>query len=675
MSNTQHEEESLDSRPDQESSSTPDDGRRKLSTEYSEIVPDGLCLSIQRSNISLPTNSILQRLPEYSRFIDVRSLSDLFIALARREFTLRNDSDCQEYTKYYDFPRLLLSENNSNDRQTPLVLQPSLFHSNKVPPTIYFNTKQNNDSRTPISLPRTLLKHFKWRLSTITPNSIRHCINFTKLETLKSSNSSDSFLGSWCKHMLTSEFLKLEEWRKVNHFPGSFHMGRKDKLWMRLNTAMMKFGIEDFGEFHPRTFVLPRDYEELRDYWSDSSSKLFIMKPPASSRGNGIKVINDISQIPSHAIPQPTGSNERSTMIIQRYISNPCLLENRQKFDLRIYVLLTSVDPLRVYVYKEGLVRFASSKYTIQEDGIIDQYMHLTNYFINKNSIGYKINNDCDSLNGSKWTLTRFWRHLEEHYPSVNTKQLWSKIIDIIVKTVISCESPMYKYSRQNCKNDYTSYELFGFDIILDEDFKPWILEVNITPSLKSDSDLDAGVKYRVIKDMLNLVGYHLPPSTSDECRASDHPFWFDNRLYVENLIKQDRLKHIKFLKYLRTDCENDLNSGNISEGTIPDKQSNCAENGRLETDTYDNSKRRLNENILDDLTQNDIRILMISEDELSRKGDFIRVFPSSISSKYLRYFEKPRYYNLLLDAWEQSYQDRRLEGILNLSRNASFLG
>lgn len=549
------------------------------------------------------------------------------------------DSSLEEWTQFYSFPRLLLSNNSNENHLDPFVMQPSLFHRNHVPPTIYFNTKLTENSKPPIGLPKHLQSYFKWKISSITPNSIRNCIAFMKFEIIKPSNTIDNlYLGSWCKHMLTAEFSQLNEWRKVNHYPGSFHLGRKDKLWYRIRAANLKHGRDNFDIFHPTTFVMPREYEQLRDYWQSSPSKLFIIKPPASARGNGIKVINDISQIPTNVLEPQTDANgcKRSTMIVQQYISNPCLLENGQKFDLRVYVLLTSIDPLRIYVYDEGLVRFASTKYTSQEDGIIDQYMHLTNYFINKNNQEYEVNNDCDSLNGCKWTLKRFWRYLREHYTHVDAQQLWDKIIDIIIKTIICCEGPMTRLSHQNCKNDYTSFELFGFDIILDENFKPWILEVNITPSLKSESDLDTKVKYGVIKDMFNLVGYNLPPRLSQDLPKlngfMDCNLFFDSQLYTENLTKRDKVKQKH--GYSKQTCDS----------------------------------------ILNDLTQNDVRVLILSEDELSRSGQFKRVFPSSTSNKYLKYFDKPRYYNLLLDAWERKYNNNRMEGINLLANTASFL-
>lgn len=609
----------------------------------------------------------------------------------------------KEWDRFYSFPRLYLSTKLDEDQLDPFVLQPSLFLKNNVPPTIYFNTKLNNHSRQPIGLPRVLQSVFRWKISNITPNSIRNCISFMRFDAIKPSNTVENrYVGCWCKHMLTAEFGQLEEWKKVNHYPGSFHLGRKDKLSYRLKLANQRFASDSFEEFHPATFVLPRDYEELKIYWEESPSKLFIMKPPASARGNGIQVINHISQIPAKALELPEQvegqPSKKSTLIVQQYISNPCLLENGKKFDLRIYVLLTSIDPLRIYVYDEGLVRFASSKYTSQEEGIIDQYMHLTNYFINKKNTEYKINNDCDSLCGSKWTLKRFWRYLRDHFPHVDVDKLWDQIIDIIIKAFICCEGPMSRLSHLHCRNDYSSYELFGFDIILDEDFKPWILEVNITPSLKSESDLDTSVKYGVIRDMFNIVGYNLPPPTNEQALCMNgilhSKLFFDPRYYTESLTRRDKIKQAKFVKIFRQDSERgtrivkQTTKSSNPTSQVPQIESleidgyhrnECQEDNaqcvaNLMSDDDSQSSDATCECILTDLTQNDARILMLAEDELSRAGRFKRIFPSETSTKYLKYFDKARYYNLLLNSWEEKFRDNRLEGIKYLSDRAHFL-
>lgn len=195
----------------------------------------------------------------------------------------------------------------------------------------------------------------------------------------------------------------------------------------------------------------------------------------------------------------------------------------------------------------------------------------------------------------------------------------------------------MNRISHQNCKNDYSSYELFGFDIILDQEFKPWILEVNITPSLKSESDVDKNVKYKVIRDMFNLVGYNLPPLAPEEqarlAGFSDCKLFFDRELYTESLSRRDKMKQQKFQELFKMIEMTEMS-------------------------------------ILNNLTQSDIRVLMLSEDELSRCGQFKRVFPST-SDKYLKLFDKPRYYNLLLHAFEKLYKDNRIEGINHISKLA----
>lgn len=68
---------------------------------------------------------------------------------------------------------------------------------------------------------------------------------------------------------------------------------------------------------------------------------------------------------------------------MSEYISNPLLI-NGLKFDLRIYVALTSVNPLRFYIYEDGLVRFATEKFTLSKEKMSNKFVHLTNYSINK---------------------------------------------------------------------------------------------------------------------------------------------------------------------------------------------------------------------------------------------------------------------------------------------------
>ena len=69
---------------------------------------------------------------------------------------------------------------------------------------------------------------------------------------------------------------------------------------------------------------------------------------------------------------------------------------------------------------------------------------------------------------------------------------------------------------------------------------------------------------------------------------------------------------------------------------------------------------------ITDTLTPDDIRVLVESIDEHSRRGNFERVFPTQSTRKYQKFFEAPRYYNLLLDVWIQKYYRMEHRGTLN---------
>jgi tubulin polyglutamylase TTLL4 len=130
---------------------------------------------------------------------------------------------------------------------------------------------------------------------------------------------------------------------------------------------------------------------------------LFIFSLPLQlARGAGIKVVNKWNQIPKN-VP----------LIVQRYIAKPHLI-NGTKYDLRIYVLMTSLHPLRIYLYDEGLVRFASNKYATDNASLSDVYMHLTNYSINKNNASYTPNEDPDVRQGHKWTLASLWQYFAE---------------------------------------------------------------------------------------------------------------------------------------------------------------------------------------------------------------------------------------------------------------------
>ena len=496
-------------------------------------------------------------------------------------------------------------------------LRRSLF--SHVPPTLNF-VHHNEVSETP--LPADVRKHLRWKLSNITPAVVKRIVTNSGFRLMRKSCS--EWGGSWGKHMKSPQFKDLNESQKLNHLPGTFNIGRKDRLWKNYQRLRLKFGREEFS-FLPRTFLLPAETRLLRKVWERKGCRAkWIVKPPALARGNGIKVVNKWNQIP-----------KVRPLIVQNYISKPHLI-NDTKYDLRIYVLLTSLCPLRVFLYDEGLVRFASNPYSADSKTLNDVFTHLTNYSINKNSSSYQANDDAESRQGHKWTLASLWTHFNEN--GIDSKPVIDSIKDLIIKTIISAEHNMYNVYRANLSSHYCGYELFGFDVLLDSKLKPWLIEVNISPSLHSGSPLDLDVKSPLATEVFNLARFHIPPAKislksqrdilTQLNMTSNSQLTMDRRLYARELSKSERAKHDKFLSLVRSS---------------PVDRSNYLTS------------------ILENLTPDDVRFLIRSEDELAQATHFTRIFPTPDTHKYFKYFENPRYYNLLFDAWETKYGDDNL--------------
>jgi len=164
-----------------------------------------------------------------------------------------------------------------------------------------------------------------------------------------------------------------------------------------------------------------------------------IIKPEASCQGKGIYLIRDLDDIviDEHCV-------------IQEYINKPFLME-KMKFDLRLYVLVVGIDPLRVYLSKEGLARLSTKQYEEVDDANVeDMTMHLTNYAINKHSTKFQQNRAAilDSV-GHKRSLKYSLKYIERE-EGIDRNVIMAEVKDIIMKTLI-CGQPIVSEAFKSC--------------------------------------------------------------------------------------------------------------------------------------------------------------------------------------------------------------------------------
>ena len=289
---------------------------------------------------------------------------------------------------------------------------------------------------------------------------------------------------------------KLKPYQKVNHYHGMYCLARKNYLGR--NLMKLKRALPNDYNYFPPTWLLPTDWNEFKaQFINGNRNDTYILKPEALSQGQGIFLTNTFE-----------GIDLEQKYVAQKYISKPYLIDGL-KFDLRIYVLVYGCDPLRVFLFREGLTRLATEPYippTTQN--IDDLYVHLTNYAINKNNSNFVFNTDPDKTDvGHKRNLSFVWKYVDNH--GGDSTKLREEIKDCIVKTLCAVQ-PLLKHSYRSCQaydnQNNKCFEILGFDILLDQDLKPWLLEVNHSPSFTTDTPFDRKIKAELLTDVLNIV-------------------------------------------------------------------------------------------------------------------------------------------------------------------------
>eukprot|EP00457_Paulinella_chromatophora_P003093 gb/GEZN01003098.1/.p1 GENE.gb/GEZN01003098.1/~~gb/GEZN01003098.1/.p1 ORF type:complete len:725 (+),score=65.58 gb/GEZN01003098.1/:25-2175(+) len=306
----------------------------------------------------------------------------------------------------------------------------------------------------------------------------------------------DGYHMKWKQNQhLDSEYaVQGDDEHLINNFQGTSEITDKGKL--SRNLRRMKASYNDVFGFYPESYVLPREKEKFAKAFEEAANgddlNLWIYKPTEDgSRGRNIALISSLEDL---KIVGPS--------VIQQYIVDPYLIGG-YKFDIRVYVLVLSFRPLLVYVYRNGLVRFSTQKYDTSElDNI---FCHLTNTSINKFSPTVDAEKEEIGI-GNTWHLPKLMAYLQAQGGQVNT--MWNGIHDLVNLTLLSISSEIPENPQ--------SFELFGFDVMLDADLRPWLLEVNAHPRLAWSGACDAHVKLPMLHDLIQLLGFEMEGEQSE---------------------------------------------------------------------------------------------------------------------------------------------------------------
>lgn len=284
----------------------------------------------------------------------------------------------------------------------------------------------------------------------------------------------------WCHdypfNKLKKEILQLSSHQKINHFPGCGFLTNKVDL---ATTPNLKY--------IPKAFRLPNDAENFREYSNQHPDKLFVVKH-YQHRHIKIQKISDIN----------FGDNET---FIQEFIQNPLLVDGH-KFDIGVYTIITSIDPLRIYIYSgDVLFRYCPIKYYPFDADNLDKYVvgddylptwevpSLSRYY---NALGYGMRGSFDAY------LTSLGKD-----PQV----IWEQVEDAIREAILN-KQPYMKDLANRYRNKNNFFEMARFDLIIDDNFKVYLIEANMSPNLSSAHFKQNTLLYeQVLYNLFSLVG------------------------------------------------------------------------------------------------------------------------------------------------------------------------
>ena len=273
--------------------------------------------------------------------------------------------------------------------------------------------------------------------------------------------------------------LDLTALKLHNRLLNNKHLVSKKRLFMNLKKYYEGKGLNPFSTlpltFHVKNGKTDEKFLSFKAAYKEiletSEERLWIVKPGENTnRGKGIKVCSSVEEV-RDIVSCP---KENRTFVIQKYIEQPFLI-NKRKFDIRCFGLVTSFNGnMQGYFYPEGYIRTASKEFTLKN---CNKFVHLTNDAVQKNSEEYG-----KFEPGNKMSYGELQEYLNQECGGLKVdfeKDINSQIRGIVFETFEATAGILDPQRKLH------TFELLGYDFMVDSNFHVWLIEVNTNPCLE----------------------------------------------------------------------------------------------------------------------------------------------------------------------------------------------
>ena len=293
----------------------------------------------------------------------------------------------------------------------------------------------------------------------------------------------------------------VDENKNKYQFIGNFPLDDtyKDGLNRFYNKFKDKFP-KDYN-YIPETYLFPEQKNEIlqkfKHYHYDPKN-VWLFKPARDSFGHGIKILDNYDDIKNA---------KQKRFLISRYIMNPLLINNK-KFDMRAYVLVTGMNPLKIYFYRDGYLKLTVKNFTLSHEYIDDGCVHITTSDTNLECFDgkeYKYDIDIYDEKSHFYSYVYFERYCAKN--GINYTDIMNQMKDIFVKTFISLNSDFLELMEKRANKDRNSYQLYGLDLIIDQNHRVHLLELNRNPTMRNGHAVCDYMYDSLITDILNIIG------------------------------------------------------------------------------------------------------------------------------------------------------------------------